>query len=61
MGLLIGASALTLCELLDLILYNVLLKCLYRTRKKARTTPVTVWTLEVKKHPDPDQNYSTYA
>ena len=35
MGLLIGASALTLCEVIDLLCYNSLRKCIQH-RKKAR-------------------------
>ena len=34
MGLLIGASAMTLCELLDLIIYNLAVKCLRGTKRK---------------------------
>ena len=38
MGLLVGASVLTLCELLDLIIYNLFLKCRdYRHRNRATT------------------------
>ena len=40
MGLLIGASCLTLCEVLDLFLYNCFLK-LMDGYKRRRTTPVT--------------------
>ena len=34
MGLLIGASWLTLCELLDLFIYNLFLKLIYRQKIK---------------------------
>ena len=39
MGLLIGGSVLTLCEFLDLILYNTFLKCVSKQRKVADVEP----------------------
>ena len=51
MGLLLGASAVTVFEVLDLIIYNMILKCLaglnpekthwniYKTRKNGKTIP----------------------
>ena len=49
MGLLIGASALTLLEFFDLIVYNTILKCM---EKKRRTSSVqsfqTIKTVKVQ-------------
>jgi hypothetical protein len=56
MGLLIGGSVLTLCELLDLILYNVILKCLHQNPKKRRTTPIIASSSDDKRQPDGDQD-----
>ena len=39
MGLLIGASAITLFELLDLIFYNICIKCSGRGKMKKRPVP----------------------
>ena len=36
MGLLIGASCLTLCEMLDLVLYNMIMKCVDHRDKLVR-------------------------
>ena len=36
MGLLLGASAVTVFEILDLIFYNIFLKCVERTRSKTK-------------------------
>ena len=39
MGLLIGASWLTLCEILDLIVYNLIMKCINRVRNRRNIMP----------------------
>ena len=39
MGLLIGASVLTLCEMLDLFLYNLVIKCM---EQRGRLTKVGI-------------------
>ena len=54
MGLLLGASVLTLCEILDLLLYNLFVKCMDHThRSKA---------ISVKSHSVPIDNtvYATW-
>ena len=54
MGLLLGASVLTLCEILDLLLYNLFLKCMDHTHRSKATS--------VKSHSSPIDNtvYATW-
>ncbi len=40
MGLLIGASCLTILEFFDLIVYNLVLKCMERNKRGRSVTPV---------------------
>ena len=54
MGLLIGASCLTLCEVLDLFLYNCFLKMVGRYKRR-RIAPVT--DLEKGESTIGDSNY----
>ena len=39
MGLLIGASWLTLCEIIDLIIYNMVMTCVNRVRNRRIILP----------------------
>ena len=52
MGLLIGASALTICEVLDLIIYNIIIKVVDKGRKMRSVGDVE--TEEEKKKPPSD-------
>ena len=42
MGLLIGASILTILEIVDLVVYNLFLRCVERLQKKTAVSQATV-------------------
>lgn len=52
MGLLIGASVLTLFEALDTVLFNVMLKCYYHKKEKT-VAPTHVEKLDLNFAPVP--------
>ena len=48
MGLLIGASALTLLEFFDLIVYNTILKCMEKKRRSSVQSFQSIKTVKVQ-------------